>query len=194
MSGLNLRGTPVVSKDKARRAQEAFEILGEVQEMVRKMGLPPYPKPEAAPTPLCELEMEALSNQEVAAQMVNYIAYAQYVSTKLAEAEAAYKISEVNLKQIAANLKVALFSDGVAKAEVSARIQDSSEYQKYEQEHLKLFATKSILSAYYKSYSRQAAALSRVVELRKLEFEQEHRANNVNSHKRPGGIPGRLRR
>lgn len=194
MAGLNLKGAPVASKAAQDRAQHAFDILAEIQEMVTKMGLPEYPKPKVAPTPLSDLDISALSNQEVAAQMANYIAYAQYVGAKLAEAEAAYRISASNLKQIAASLKVSLFKDQIPKGEVDARIQTSPEFQKHEYEHLKLYATKSILAAYYKSYSKQAAALSRIVELRKLEFEQEHRTNNVGSYRREGGLPGKLRR
>ena len=196
MVGLNLKGAPVVSKAAQDRAQHAFDILAEIQEMVTRMGLPEYPRPKAAPVPLSDLDISALTNQEVAAQMANYIAYAQYVGAKVAEVEAAYKISAANLKQIAATQKVSLFNDATPKTEIEARITVSPEYQKHEYEHLKLYATKSILSAYYKSYSRQAQALSRIVELRKLEYEQEARQNAVNSHRVPGrgGLPGTLRR
>jgi hypothetical protein len=191
--GLDLKGVPVTSRSTKERTRKALDILEEIQAQVAKMGLPEYPKPATAPTPLCDLDVGSLSNRELETQMTSYVAYAQYISPKLAEAESAYKISSANLKAVAASLKVSLFRDDVPKAELQARIATAPEYIEQELEHLKLYATRTILESYYQSYSKQAAGLSRIIELRKLEFEQELRANSVGSHKR-GGLPGKFRR
>lgn len=196
MSGLNLKGTPISSRNTQERTKRALDILEEIQQQVKKMGLPEYPKPTTQPTPLSDLDVGALSNRELETQMASYVAYAMFLAPKLAEAEAAYKISTANMKAVAASLKVSLFKDEVPKSEIDARVSVAPEYIEQELEHLKLFATKQILEAHYKAYSKQAGALSRIVELRKLEYEQETRQHNVGSFKRPagGGLPRELRR
>jgi hypothetical protein len=162
------------------------------------MGLPEYPKPKTAPEPLCDIDVGALTNRELETQMANYVAYAMYIAPKLAEAEAAYKISTANMKAVAASLKVSLYKDRVPKSEIDARVLVAPEYIEQELEHLKLYATKEILEAHYKAYSKQAGALSRFVELRKLEYEQEVRQHSVSTFKgrpRPtAGLPPELRR
>lgn len=193
--GLDLRGTPVASKSAKETAQKAFDVLAEIQEQVAMMGLPDYPKPTNAPRPLSDIDVGSLSNRELETQMTSYVAYAMYVMPKVAEAEASYKIAVANLKKITANLKVGLFKDKTSKAEIDARVTDSPEYQEYELETLKLFAIKEILDSHYKAYSKQASALSRVIELRKLEYEQAVREASVGKYRRPaGGIPAGLRR
>lgn len=192
---LNLKGTPVASKGAQARTKRALDLLAEIQELVKRMGLPEMPKPEHRPMPLADLDTGALSNREVETQMTMYVAYAQYIGPKLAEAEAAYKISSANLKTIAASLKVDMYKDKIPKTEVDARVANSPQYAEQELEHLKMYAVKEVLKAYYKSFSRQAQALSRIVEMRKLEFEQEQRHNSVQNQRAPrGGLPGRFRR
>lgn len=192
---LNLKDTPVAAKSAQVRTKRALDLLLEVQELVKRMGLPEMPKPEHRPLPLADLDTGALSNRELETQMTTYVAFAQYIGPKLAEAEAAYKISDANLKTIKASLKVDLFKDKVPKTEIDARVACAPAYAEQELEHLKVYATKEVLKAYYKSFSRQAQALSRIVEMRKLEFEQEQRQNSVANHRAPrGGLPGRFRR
>lgn len=193
--GLNLRGTPITSARTQERTRKALDILAEIQQQVMQMGLPEYPRPGNVPEALADLDVGALSNRELETQMAAYIAWGAYVSTKLAEAEVAYRASTLNMKAIAASLKVSLFADQVPKAEIDARVHVAPEYVEQELEHLKLYATKEILAAHYKAYSKQASALSRFVELRKLEYEQEMRSQNVAGYRRPaGGLPASLRR
>jgi hypothetical protein len=193
--GLDLRGTPVTSSRTQERTRKALDILAEIQEQVAQMGLPEYPRPDNVPQALADIDVGALSNRELETQMAAYIAWGAYVSTKLAEAEVAYRASTINMKAIAASLKVSLFKDQVPKAEIDARVHVAPEYVDQELEHLKLYATKEILAAHYKAYSKQAGALSRFVELRKLEYEQEMRSQNVAGYRRPtGGLPASLRR
>ncbi len=196
MPSLDLKGVPVATNASKQRSQRALDILEEIQREVREMGLPEYPRPSTSPTPLSEVDVSALSNRELETHLTSYIAYAAYLEPKLAEAEMAYKISAHDMKGIKANLKVSLFKDGVPKSEIDARVQDSPEYIEKELEHLKLFAIKTILEAHHRGYRSQAQGLSRIVELRKLEYEQEQRANHVGNYKpgRPGGLGRPARR
>lgn len=199
--GLNLKGTPVTSNATTKRAKRAFDMLAEIRQEVMDMGIPPMPQPKTAPTPLSELEVGTLDNRDLETHMSNYIAYAQYVGPKLAETVAAYKAAASNLKAVAASLKVSLMKQDIAKKEIDARTTESEDYAEAEYEYLKLYALKEVLGSYYKSYSRQAQALSRIVELRKLEYEQAVRQQSVANFKpgerRPrggGGLPGNIRR
>lgn len=200
MPKLDLKGTAVASASTKARTTKALDILEEVQAMAGKMGLHAFPRPSTAPASLAELDPGSLSNRDLESAMTAYVAYASYIEPKLAEAESAYKISTANLKSVASSLKLSLFADGTRTAEVDARVNTSPEYIEYELEHLKLYATKEILAAHHHAYSKQAGALSRIIELRKLEFEQQHRLNNVGNHRpgdRPhsrGGLPGTIRR
>lgn len=196
MTGLKLRGIPVESQRTKLRTQKALDILEEMQHRAGQLGLPEYPKPTNTPDPLSDVDIEALANRELEQLMATYTAWATYIMPKLAETEAAYKISASNLKAVAADLKVHLFKDGVPKSEVGARVLDSPVYMEYELEHLKLFATKEILEAHYNAYSKQAAVLSRIVELRKLEYEQTLRQQSIGNYrpKAHTSIQGSFRR
>jgi hypothetical protein len=199
--GLNLKGTPATSNATIKRTKRALDLVTEIREEIAAMGIHPYPQPKTAPTPLSDLDVGSLSNRELETHMTNYVAYAQYVGPKLAETEAAYKVSGANLKAVAASQKVSLMKDGIPKNQIDSRVTESQDYAEAELEYLKLYAIKQVLASYYKSYSRQASALSRIVELRKLEYEQDLRQHNVArykpGHERPragGGVPGNLRR
>lgn len=189
--GLDLRSTPVMTKGAAASIKGAMDILADVQRSVRNMGLPEYPKPEGTAPPLGNLDSAALSNRELERYYTSYVAYAAYIGPKVAEAEAAYRISGSNLKQIAANLETQMYASKVPKAEVKAKVLNNPVWIEQELEHLKLFATKTILESHMSSYSNQAKALSRCIELRKMEFESENRANGIGAYKGPARQQGR---
>jgi hypothetical protein len=196
-AGLHLKGTPVSSKRMREHAQTAIDILEEIQGRIRKMGVMDFPKPEGVIQALGSLELGGCTNREIESLLARYIGYVAYLGPKIAEAETAYRIGAANLKRVEANLRVNLFKDNVPKAEVIARVRESEEYIELDLEQLKLFAIKHILGAHCNAYKEQAKAVSRSIELRKLEFEQEHRANNVAGHKGPahrGGLPAGIRR
>lgn len=195
--GLHLKGTPISSKRVREHQQTAVDLLEEIQERIRKMGVMDFPKPEGTIQSLGSLELGAFTNREVETLLARYIGYVAYLGPKIAEAETAYRIGAANLKLVEANLRVSLFKDNVPKNEVVARVRESEEYIEQDLEQLKLFAVKHILAAHCNAYKEQAKAVSRSIELRKLEFEQEHRANNVAGHKGPahrGGLPAGVRR
>ena len=190
---LNLKKAAVVPVAAQERAKDAFSILAEVQDSVRRMGIPEYPRPEGSPPSLAEVDTGSLSNRELETFYSKYVAYAQYLGPKLAEAETAHKISQSNLKHLEATIKADLTAKQVPKTEHATQVKENAVYLENEIEDLKLFATKTILAAYYKAYANQAKAISRIIELRKLEQEQAVRQNSIGSYK-PGGPPSGFRR
>ncbi len=192
--GLNLKGVPVGGKRTEERAKQAHDILADVKKDVRAMGMPDYPQPSVAITPLSDVDLEALSDRELGAQLIQYTAYASYMMPKVAEVSAAYKIAEMSLKQIGAELKVALYAENVRVSEIDARVQNSPKYLEYEMEKVKLYMMREILTAHQEAYSKQASAISRVIEIKKLEHEAEHRSANVQNYKPKQGLPGSFQR
>ncbi len=187
--GLDLKGVPVAPRRTKERSRKALELLEDIQQRVTAMGLAPYPRPTNAPEALGDLDIESLSNRELEKQFAHYVAYGAYVATKLAEAEIALKIAAKHIEALTASLKVTLFKDEVAKSEIMARVKDSPEYEEADLEHLKCFAIKEILESHHRAYRTQAQALSRVIELRKLEFEQELRGQSIAGFKAPRPNP-----
>jgi hypothetical protein len=182
--GLRLEGVPVLSTNTKERLKRSLEILQDIQEQVALMGIPEYPKPRNQPEAIADVDLSAMSNRELEQLLSQYTAWAAYIGTKLAEAEVAVKASDASMKAVIASLKSSLFKDGTPKAEVDAKVKTSPQYIEYDLEHLKLYATREILDAHYKAYSRSAQAVSRNIELRKLEYEQEQRHSGVSGFKR----------
>lgn len=200
MAGLDLTKTPVTGNRTTKHLKRASDILEEVQVQVRSLGLPEYPKPSGEAPPLCDVDVATLGNHELASLMSKYIAYSNYLAPRVAEAAAALKISAANLKTVLAAQKVSLMKTDVPKSEISDRAKDSTEYLEHEIEHLKLWAMHEVLEAHYKAYGKQYDALSRTVELRKMEYEDANRQRGVENFKnrlggkRPVQAPGTIRR
>lgn len=192
---LNLRKTAVVSEAARGRVDTALDILAQAQAEVAAMGIHDAPRPDEAPPTLGDLDLEAIDNRGLGALYLKYVAYAAFLSPKIAATTAAYKVSAANMKRVAANISTELVAREVPKAEIRALIQEHPLYVEQELDHLKLYATMVILESHYKSYGQMAKALSRIVELRKLEFEETLRSAGINNHKRPpAGRPGNFSR
>lgn len=183
---LDLTRAAILPKGSDEKYQSAFEIIEQVREQMREeLGLEEYPRPEAQPRPLADIpNIEGLPNAELGALYAHYVAYAQFVGAKLAETEAAYKIATNVLKQVVAEIQSKLFSQEVPKAEVPVRVREDGLYKKFDNELVKLYATKTILAAHHRAYDKQAAALSRIISLRELEFQQTFRENSIGGSKK----------
>lgn len=198
---LPLKGTPITSPRTKERVQRAHDIMEEIKEQMADIGLAPYPRPRNTPEPLDEELLESASNRELEKHLVHYTGYAAYLQTKLVEAQIAYRACTINMKAVKNSLKSSLFKDRVPAKEIDSRVALAPEFIEQELEQLKLYAVQQMLEAHYNAYSKQASAVSRVVELRKLEFEQSRREHNVSHYKpgrgrpieeRPGRLHGRL--
>ncbi len=199
MKGLDLSDVPVSSKRARANAASAMAVLEEIQEMSRNLGVTAFPKPSKELPPLGDHDTGKLDNRGLETAYTGYIGFCAYLGPKLAEATSAYRIADANLKRIKANLRVQILKeDKTAKADIEARIVDSDQYMEYDLERLKLGAMRDILQAHFAAYEEQAKALSRIIELRKLEFEQSLRSHNVGNYRGPQtagyqGLPGKVR-
>lgn len=179
MPKVDLSQAPILSDDEKEQIKSAQTILEEVKAHAEDLGLPEYPRPKTQPEPLDHYDIDTMPNPALGQLYARYTAFAQFVFGQLAQAEAGYKLAVSALKLLEAKLKAKLFSMSVPKAEVSARVKDDPLYLEAEIEVLKLFATKTILEAHYKAYDKQAAALSRIIALRELEFEKAMREDGI---------------
>lgn len=190
---LKLRGTALTSPRTKERVQKTIDIMNEVRAQMAEIDLKPYPQPKTTPEPLDPEVIEGMSNRELERALASYNGYAAYLQTKLVEAQIRERAATINLKAVKASLRASLFKDRVPKTEIDAHAVTSPEYIAQEQEHLKHYAIKEILEAHYNAFSKQASTVSRVIELRKLEFEQSQREHNVGRYK-PGPLPDFKRR
>lgn len=190
MKGLILKGAATTTGRARENVQAALDILEEIQQRVIAMGVTDFPKPEGELQSLATTNVGALTNRELETHYAGYVAYCSYLGPKVAEAITSHRIATANLKRIAANIKMGLLRDKTPRSELQTRTLDSEEYVEYELEQLKLAAVKEILQAHFDAYQAQAAALSRIVEIRKLEFEDERRQGNfARNPKHPGRGP-----
>jgi hypothetical protein len=179
MARLDLNKRAILDDEEQEQVKSATQILEEVKEHVEELGLPEYPRPRTQPEPIDHYDIEAMLNPQLGQLFARYTAFAQFVFGQLAQAESGYKLAVSALKLREAKMKAKLYAQNVPNAQVSAHVKDDPLFIEAELEVLKLFATKTILEAHYKAYDKQAAALSRIIALRELEFEKEARENGI---------------
>lgn len=192
MPKLDLSKTAVLTQEERSQFKNAQDMIDEVKSKAEEMGLHKYPKPSSQPVSLADMDISELPNAQLGQLYSQYTAHAQWVFQEYTEAEIAYKNGVASLKLLDAKLKAKMFAMGIVKAEVPALMREDPVRVEYEMEVLKLYAMKEILGAHYKAYSKQADALSRIVEIRKLEFEQTIRASGIAGHRK--GQPPRPQR
>ena len=103
MPKLDLSRAPITHKNSEARHQSAFDVIDEVKSKMQDMGLEEYPKPRSAPVPLSEIEhIDALTNAQLGSLYVQYVAYSQFISARLADTVAGYKIAVNTVKHLSA--------------------------------------------------------------------------------------------
>jgi len=176
-------------------AQSAYDMLDEVKhKMLKDLGVKEMPAPKVEPEPIANVDVVTIDNRELGALHTQYVAYSVYLSSRLAEVISLERAARGNLKRVAATIKNELRAEGVKETHISAQLEIHPVYTEYYIEHLKLFMMKEIVESLYKAYRDMAAALSRNVTLRELEFQQQQREDNVGKSKgsskpRRGGKP-----
>jgi hypothetical protein len=184
MKKLDLSKTAITDRESEEELRSAFDIIEETKEKMSEMGLEEYPRPRNAPKALAEIDdIDSLTNSQLGALYVQYVAYSQFISAKLSETIAGYRIAANNLKHLHANIASTLYAKEVPKAEVPARVKEDPLYKQYDAELVKFFAMKTLLEAHHRAYDKQAAALSRMISLRELEFQQSLRQDNIKKPK-----------
>jgi hypothetical protein len=196
--GLDLRDAGVVDGEKLEnRAKSVYDMLETIKSQLHsQLGVQEMPAPQEHPAPLAELDVATIGNRELGAIYSQYVAYSVFLNSRLSEIVSLEKAAKGNLKKAVAEIKNKLRVEGVKAAEITARVETHPLYEEYYVEALKLFMMKEIVEAQHKAYRDMAAALSRNVTLRELEFEQQRREDNVQQSKgasrpRRGGFGGR---
>lgn len=189
MAGPDFSRMGAIDEKKLTDAKERIDrMLQEVEETLESRGVLEPPRPEGHPEPLANLDITALTNDQVASLYTQYVAYASYIGDELAKIEGLEEMAKKLLKDTLAELKDALFAKGIKGAEATSAAMKDEVYRELDMEHAKLFFMKAIMKRRYKGYVTQAAALSRTVELRKLDFEQLRRNDNLGRGKPPPGF------
>lgn len=164
--------------------KQVDQLLEDVEADLKRRGVLNAPRPTGHPRPLADVDITDLTNNELASLYTQHVAYGAYIGDELAKIEGLEAHAKKMLKETLASLKDAQFAKGVKGPEVTARAMNDPLYGAMDMAHLRLFFMKAILTRRYQGYTAQAAALSRTIELRKLDFEQSRRDNNL-------GYPGK---
>jgi len=190
--GLDLSRTGVVhEKDLEARRTRTEELLRSVNEDLAERGIPEVPRPAGHPRPLAEVDITTLTNDELTTLYAQYAAYSSYIGDQLAQIEAAEEDAKRNLRETIAAVKDSLFSKGMKGPEATAGAMKDPLVEELSLLHMKYFFMKAIMKRRYKSYVTQGAALSRSIELRKLDMEQTRRTGNLGKRSQmpvPGGF------
>lgn len=175
----------VVDEEQLGAARAKLDtLMQDVEADLEQRGILDAPRPDNHPKALADLDITLLTNNELASLYSQYVAYGAYIGDGLAKVEGLEEAAKRFLRDVLSELKEAQFVKGMKGAEAtSAALQDPL-YKDYDLEHTKLFLMKTIMKRRYDGYKDQAAALSRSIELRKLDFEQSSRDNNL-------GYPGK---
>lgn len=183
--------------------QPADDILLEVRAKLKHhYNIGPYPKPSTVPVDLADGLADSIAkmtDDHLSVLLAQYIAYASFLSDKVAETGATYRIASTNRDRVKKLLTLRFRRDSkVAKTDVDAYVAVHSVYIRVEDEADKLYAMKEILEARYKSYSKQAATLSRLIEIRTGELNTQSSRPGVGqgggrpNFKQPGRPGGRV--
>lgn len=177
---LDLSRVGVISEKGVSAAQQRiYSMLEEAKAQLAERGILDMPKPKNHPLPLADMNVNDLTNSEVAGLYTQYVAYASYIGDELAEIECLEEAAKRLLRETLGKLKDAQFAKGLKGAEATAAAISDPFYRELDIEHLRLFFMKSIMKRRYRHYTSQASALSRTVELRKLDFESQRRDSNI---------------
>ncbi len=191
MARLDLSKAAILDKGKEVQLRSAFDLVEEIGTyMEEELGIDQYPQPPSAPPDLSEGladKADTLTLDELGVLHAQYVAYAAFLESKLSQVKAAYKVSEINLKHVSADLSVKLYAqEGVPKKEVADRIKLDGIYRDFEVEYLKLYMMRELISARYNAYDTQAKAISRLITLKLDEREAARRdASMGTKRKRP---------
>ncbi len=187
-SPLDLGRMGAISEKGISAAQARItNMLDEAKNELARRGIMDMPRPKNHPEPLADMNVNDLTNSQVAGLYTQYVAYASYIGDELAEIECLEEAAKRILRETLGKLKDAHFAKGTMKgAEVTAAAISDPFYQELDFEHLRLLFMKNIMKRRYRHYTSQASALSRTVELRKLDFESQRRDSNIGRGRPPG--------
>ena len=125
---------------------------------------------------------------------IQYVGFAVHINTRVAEIECLEKSASAELKKTKGRIENALRAGGSKVSEIKSELEVHPVYVDAVVEYNKLYFMRQLVRSYYEVYNKQASAISRVIELRKLEFEQLRREDNLaKPSPRPKGAARPLR-
>lgn len=180
--GLDLNQNAIIEADELELNVVNVE---DIEAELQAKGIHAFKKPSSQPQGLSELDVNELTNDELAALYSQFIAYQAFLSTEVARAKVEKSAADRNLKHVTAKLKAALHAKGVKEKEIPEKVRLHPLYLDYDLHYAEARYRFEILESYDRAYGKQAQALSRCVELRKIELEQSKRDGNLGK-KGPG--------
>lgn len=175
---MDLRKQAII--DEPNKFDPHDEIDAIISDLQDRFGIELYPKPKNTPHPLADTDISKLTNVQLEQLFIQYTAYTSFLVTQLAVLKQVEYAAKNRLTRIAAEIKNDLYTKHVPKDEVASRTKTHATYTAAEFDYDRARTMHTILEAYYKAYSKQAQGLSRVVELRKQEFDDSLRSGNIN--------------
>lgn len=170
--------------EEEQKSKSAFDQVEEIEQQIfAKMKLHPYAQPSKSPADLSQLDVNQLSNADLSTIYSQYTAYAAYLMTQASKTKSMLTMAKSNLTRLGAQIKADLYSKNVPKDEIAVAVKTDGLYQDAELEYHKQHIMNQIISAYYRAYDMQSKALSRVVEIRKMEFQQGQRDHHIQNHR-----------
>jgi len=160
-------------------------MIKDVRNRMRDCGIPDIPAPTGdPPVNLTEVDTTSLGLRQLEDLFIKYTSYAQFISTIVVERTSALKNEETRLLRIRALISKNLMAEGVPKSEITAARDAHPDVEAVLASVLYTRTERDMVEATYKAFSGQARALSRVIEIRKLEYEQTTRTGTISNNLR----------
>ena len=180
MPGLDLRGTGIVDGKEVDSIPTGEELVEKIRERMVDLGIPEISAPRGEPPPtLSEIDTTELSMQELERMYTRYVSYAEFINPIIETKAAALRAEKSRLKLVNARVTKLLREEGVPKSDIAAMRDAHEQVAEVAASILMLEAECGIIAATAKVYVNESKALSRVVEMRKIDFEQSNRGNNL---------------
>lgn len=157
-------------------------VLTHAEEYVRKLGLPSIPQPRV-PQPISEVDIDSLTNAQLAALYSHHISFSLFVKYRLTQAEVAYRGAKASLEDARVLLRRRFKAEGLSEAAMADAVENDDDFRLAQQDVLHAFAIRDMLQTYTDNYTSQARALSRLMSLRQMDLEQTRTSRR--------GAPGR---
>lgn len=177
---LDLSHQVLLDQSEIDRLPDANGVREHAQARLHNLGVFFPPAPNKPPRSFTDTSIPLLTNNELIEAYTEMVSYAAYMGEQYAYAKSDEKVTKQRLKGMLALLKEKAYAKGYKKveevnaiAQVNAQVLDAAEdVQKAE-----LFA--ELLGQAHGCYTDFAKLLSRSIETRKMEFEQNHRSGNM---------------
>ena len=163
---------------------ETAEISGLVEELDRVFEALPLhnPRPEVFPEPLRTNVAHRYTNDELGDVLLVYSSWAQFWSLDAAMLNVAYRLAKTRLDQEITRQRSSLrdqieearaqgIKPPMAKGDVDDEVKNSEVVRAKQDEVMALAALKEAAEAQQHVYDKYVSAVSRVIEVRKMEFE-----------------------